>query len=190
MWNGSNPTLTARLESASYSQNPLSSGTIGQAIYNQVWHSACTVATGATAKPVIPKNFTRGNLMSARRAGSVAPARYLRREHFPGARAAEAPGNGNGRKPRLSPAHGSWPGPGTVLLSPRRPYLINPRRRSASALRMRSKSSNPPGKSAKIAPATLRKYRTFTKQLTAFAEQRGYVMLDQFRSADIDVFYS
>jgi integrase len=43
---------------------------------------------------------------------------------------------------------------------------------------------------AKIAPATLRKYRTFTKQLTEFANQRGYVMLDQFTSADIDVFYS
>jgi integrase len=42
----------------------------------------------------------------------------------------------------------------------------------------------------KIAPATLRKYRTFTKQLIEFANQRGYVMLDQFTSADIDVFYS
>ncbi len=42
---------------------------------------------------------------------------------------------------------------------------------------------------AKIAPATLRKYRTFTKQLAAFAELRGYAMLDQFTSADIDVFY-
>jgi hypothetical protein len=30
----------------------------------------------------------------------------------------------------------------------------------------------------KIAAATLRKYRTFTKQLLAFAESRGYVMLD------------
>jgi integrase/recombinase XerD len=43
---------------------------------------------------------------------------------------------------------------------------------------------------AKIAPATLRKYRTFTKQLAAFAENRGYVMLDQFTSANIDVFYA
>jgi integrase len=43
---------------------------------------------------------------------------------------------------------------------------------------------------AKIAPATLRKYRTFTKRLTDFTDQRGYVMLDQFTSADIDVFYS
>jgi len=43
---------------------------------------------------------------------------------------------------------------------------------------------------AKIAPATLRKYRTFTKQLTTFADSRGYVMLDQFTSSEIDVFYS
>lgn len=42
---------------------------------------------------------------------------------------------------------------------------------------------------AKIAAATLRKYRTFTKQLADFAQARGYVMLDQFTSADIDVFY-
>lgn len=43
---------------------------------------------------------------------------------------------------------------------------------------------------AKIAPATLRKYRTFLKQLRVFADARGYVMLDQFTSADIDVFYA
>jgi integrase len=42
---------------------------------------------------------------------------------------------------------------------------------------------------AKIAPATLRKYKTFTRQLIDFADSRGYVMLDQFTSADIDVFY-
>lgn len=40
-----------------------------------------------------------------------------------------------------------------------------------------------------IAPATLRKYRTFTKQLAAYAESRGYVMLDQFTSSDLDRFY-
>lgn len=39
---------------------------------------------------------------------------------------------------------------------------------------------------AKIAPATLRKYGTFTKQLTTFAYSRGYVMLDQFTPGDID----
>ena len=33
---------------------------------------------------------------------------------------------------------------------------------------------------SKMAPSTLRKYRTFAKQLTEFAEGRGYVMIDQF----------
>jgi len=42
---------------------------------------------------------------------------------------------------------------------------------------------------ARIAPATLRKYKTFTKQLTAFAEARGYIMLDQITSTDVDGFY-
>lgn len=42
---------------------------------------------------------------------------------------------------------------------------------------------------AEIAPATLRKYRTFTNQLTTFADSRGYVMLDQITSGDIDLFY-
>jgi len=42
----------------------------------------------------------------------------------------------------------------------------------------------------KIASATLRKYKTFTKQLTGFAETQGYVVLDQFTSSDMDVFYS
>ena len=43
---------------------------------------------------------------------------------------------------------------------------------------------------ARVAPATLRKYRTFAKQLTAFADSRGYVILRQFTSGDIDIFYS
>jgi integrase len=44
--------------------------------------------------------------------------------------------------------------------------------------------------SAQIAPATLRKYRTFTKQLAAYADSRGYVMLDQFTPGDADLFYA
>jgi len=43
---------------------------------------------------------------------------------------------------------------------------------------------------SKIAAATLRKYKTFAKHLCTFAHDRGYVMLDQFTSADIDVFYA
>ena len=41
----------------------------------------------------------------------------------------------------------------------------------------------------KIAQATLRKYRTFIKQLIEFADSRGYVLLDQLKSADVDAFY-
>ncbi|WP_321476606.1 tyrosine-type recombinase/integrase [uncultured Paludibaculum sp.] len=42
----------------------------------------------------------------------------------------------------------------------------------------------------KIAPSTLRKYRTFCKHLRSYANDKGYIMLDQFTSADIDVFYA
>ena len=42
---------------------------------------------------------------------------------------------------------------------------------------------------AKIANSTLRKYKTFIKHLTDFADTRGYVMLDQFTTGDIDMFY-
>ncbi len=43
--------------------------------------------------------------------------------------------------------------------------------------------------SSGMAVSTLRKHRTFVKQLGQFAESRGYIMLDQFRSSDIDLFY-
>jgi integrase len=41
-----------------------------------------------------------------------------------------------------------------------------------------------------IVSATLRKHKTFVKQLEAFAAARGYVMLEQLTSADIDVFFA
>jgi hypothetical protein len=44
--------------------------------------------------------------------------------------------------------------------------------------------------SAGVAPATLRKYRTFTTQITAYTDSRGYVMLDQFTPDDIDLFWA
>ena len=40
-----------------------------------------------------------------------------------------------------------------------------------------------------IAQATARKYRTLIKLIRAFAETRGYVMLDQFTVSDMDAFY-
>jgi integrase/recombinase XerD len=39
-----------------------------------------------------------------------------------------------------------------------------------------------------VAPATLKKYRTFTRQLLAYAEGRGYVCLDQLDVSDMDRF--
>jgi integrase len=44
--------------------------------------------------------------------------------------------------------------------------------------------------SAGIALSTLRKYRTFTKQISTYAQGRGYVMLDQFTPDDIDLFWA
>jgi hypothetical protein len=44
--------------------------------------------------------------------------------------------------------------------------------------------------SGQVAPATLRKYRTFTKQLTAYADSRGYVMIEQWQPGDVDLFYA
>jgi hypothetical protein len=41
-----------------------------------------------------------------------------------------------------------------------------------------------------IAPATLRKYKTFVKQLHEFAATKGYVMLEQLGITDMDEFYS
>ena len=43
---------------------------------------------------------------------------------------------------------------------------------------------------ANLAPASLRKYGVVTRKLQAFADSRGYTMLDQFTATDIDVFYS
>ena len=41
-----------------------------------------------------------------------------------------------------------------------------------------------------IGSATLRKHRAFVKQLEQFAAVRGYVMLEQFTSFDIDMFFA
>lgn len=40
-----------------------------------------------------------------------------------------------------------------------------------------------------IAPATLSKYQTFVRQLSAFTDAKGYVMLDQIQMTDMDEFY-
>lgn len=45
-------------------------------------------------------------------------------------------------------------------------------------------------KNRSIQPATFAKYQTFTKQLKAYAEHRGYVFLDQLTVSDMDRFFS
>ena len=44
--------------------------------------------------------------------------------------------------------------------------------------------------SAELATATLRKYRTFAKQIGAYGDSRGYVMIDQFTPGDVDLFWA
>ena len=41
-----------------------------------------------------------------------------------------------------------------------------------------------------IAPSTLRKYTTFTEQLSGFATYKGCMLVDQFTITDMDEFYS
>ena len=43
---------------------------------------------------------------------------------------------------------------------------------------------------SEIASPTLRKYKTFARQLTGFADSKGYVILDQITTRDMDVYYS
>jgi len=43
---------------------------------------------------------------------------------------------------------------------------------------------------ATVARPTYRKYKTFTNQLQTCADSSGYVLLDQFRPGDIDLFYT
>ena len=80
----------------------------------------------------------------------------------------------------------SWDGPVTVEPAPESPAPASGRITIANAIA----AFLAVREGAKIAPSTLRKYRTFTKQLREYADSKGYVMLDQFTSTDIDVFYA
>lgn len=44
--------------------------------------------------------------------------------------------------------------------------------------------------SAGLEPSTLSKHRTLTNRITAFGEGRGYVLIDQFVTGDIDIFWA
>jgi hypothetical protein len=74
------------------------------------------------------------------------------------------------------------------LRSRREPVTRN-RQRVVSRSQRPASCSSDGRESAGLEPASLRKYRTFTKQITAYAESRGYVIIDQFTNVDIDLFW-
>lgn len=80
----------------------------------------------------------------------------------------------------------SWTGKPRVAPAVSEPAATKSRTTIANACKVFITSRE----SAGLAPATLRKYHTFAKQITTYAESLGYVMVDQFTPADIDVFWA
>jgi integrase/recombinase XerC len=83
---------------------------------------------------------------------------------------------------------GSWTGQVTAPAPSSAPEAPRQQTRITIAAAVKVFLSSREG--AKIARSTLRNYRSFTNQLTAFADRLGYLMLDQLTSGDIDLFYS
>lgn len=82
---------------------------------------------------------------------------------------------------------GSWTGqPAAVLAPPSEPSPEKVR----VAIEAACETFVTNREAAGLTPATLRKYRTFVKQISDFADDRGYVMLDQFTPEDIDRFWA
>ena len=82
---------------------------------------------------------------------------------------------------------GSWTGrPVIVPAAPEPAQAEKPRVTIAAACETFVTNRQAAG----LTPATLRKYRTFVKQIGDFADSRGYVMLDQFTPDDIDRFWA
>jgi integrase len=81
---------------------------------------------------------------------------------------------------------GSWTGKPAVL--PPAPVAApeKPRLTIADACKIFITNREAAG----LEPATLRKYRTFAKQIRDYADGCGYVMLDQITPADIDLFWA
>jgi integrase len=82
-------------------------------------------------------------------------------------------------------ASGSWDGAVSIAAPP--PPESAPPARITIADAVKVFLAN---REATVAHPTFRKYKTFTKQLQAFADARGYLMLDQFRPADIDIYFT
>lgn len=85
---------------------------------------------------------------------------------------------------------GSWTGERSPELATPAPEPVNTAGKPRITLEDACKVFVTNREAAGLATATLRKYRTFTKQITAYADSRGYVMIDQFTPADIDLFWA
>jgi integrase len=83
-------------------------------------------------------------------------------------------------------AAGSWDGKIAPTLPQPDPVARPQRTTVADAIKVYLSNRE----AANLAPASLRKCGVFTRKLQAFADSRGYVMLDQFTARDIDIFYS
>ena len=70
----------------------------------------------------------------------------------------------------------SWSG--QPVVTPSTPEPVHDRPRMTIAAACETFTTN--REAASLKPATLRKYSTFIKQISAYADSRGYVMLDQF----------
>ncbi len=190
---GSNPTLTATIESTSYLKTVVLSGNIGQLGVKS--EHGTRLVSPPPARLQIQTSRRTPHIRIRRKKGwkrcecpifASGTLRGTFKRHNTGqwewtaarAIAAEFDAVGTWTKPTdeaasaTKPAPAEEPKPARITIADATEVFLSNR------------------EGAEIAPATLRKYRTFTKQLAAFAETRGYVMLDQFTSADVDVFCS
>lgn len=83
-------------------------------------------------------------------------------------------------------AAGNWTDQASIVVPPPQETASSPRTTISEAMKaFLAKCQN-----RSIQPSTFAKYRTFGNQLSAFAESRGYVYLDQLTVSDMDLFYA
>ena len=80
---------------------------------------------------------------------------------------------------------GSWNGS-----IPASPQPKAPLERQRAAIREATQDFLAKATNRGLTKSTLKKYGTFTRQMNAYAEERGYLMLDQLTVSDMDRFYA
>jgi hypothetical protein len=102
----------------------------------------------------------------------------------------EAAGTWESDRPAIAVAPTSTPPPSPSQVAEQEPDPPPPVLKLRTTIVEAGKAFLTNRESKQVAPATLRKYATFIKQLRAFADTRGYLMIDQFTTSDIDLFYA